>query len=87
MAAVDGGTTLDIPSMIKVMERFRASVILPMHWFGRGTLDRFVDGLGQDFEVKRLSSSSLILSHDLMPSKPTVMILPPKYVSEFGDFD
>ena len=30
MAPVDGGLTLDLPTMIKVLKRFRASVVVPM---------------------------------------------------------
>ena len=32
MAPVDGGMTLDLPSMIETLQRFRASVVIPMHW-------------------------------------------------------
>jgi len=34
MAAVDGGLSLDTPTMMKVLTRLRSSVVIPMHWFG-----------------------------------------------------
>jgi L-ascorbate metabolism protein UlaG (beta-lactamase superfamily) len=45
MAAVDGGMTLDLPTMIKVLKRLRSSVVIPMHWFGDFTLEQFLDGM------------------------------------------
>jgi hypothetical protein len=83
MAAVDGGMTLDIVSMIAVLKRFRASVVLPMHWFGRGTLDRFVAGMRDDFDVVTLNESSFVISQDLLPARPTVMIVPPQFFTQY----
>ena len=83
MAAVDGGMTLDLPSMLQVLKRFRASVVLPMHWFGRGTLDRFVSGMRDEFAVVELQESSFVISQDLLPNKPTVIIVPPQFVAEW----
>lgn len=78
MAAVDGGISLDTASMIEVMERFRARVVLPMHWFGRFTLDRFMTGMeAGGFEVIDAGISSLTLSMDSLPTVPTVMLLEP----------
>ena len=83
MAAVDGGMTLDLPSMVRGLKRFRASVVLPMHWFGRGTLDRFVVGMRDAFAVVELTDSSLVVSQDMLPSQPTVIIVPPQFVAEW----
>jgi len=35
MAAVDGGLTVDTPTMIRIIKRLRSSIVLPMHWFSR----------------------------------------------------
>lgn len=83
MAAVDGSITLDLASMVQVLKRLRASVVLPMHWFGRGTLDRFIAGMRDEFEVVTLPDSSFTISQDLLPNRPTVMILPPRFVTEY----
>nr|WP_325251002.1 MBL fold metallo-hydrolase [Amylibacter sp.] len=83
MAAVDGSMTLDLPSMVQVLKRLRASVVLPMHWFGRGTLDRFVSGMRDEFEVVTLKDSSFVISQELLPNRPTVMIIPPRFVTEY----
>jgi len=51
MAAVDGGLSLDTPTMMKVLTRLRSSVVIPMHWFGRSSLNVFLDGLRGTFDV------------------------------------
>ena len=53
MAAVDGGLTVDTPTMIRIVNRLRSSVVLPMHWFSRNSLDRFLDGVASDFDIRR----------------------------------
>lgn len=78
MAPVDGTRTLDTPSMIALMERLRASVVLPMHWFGQSNLDRFLAGMEERFVVDRRDSSELILSVEDLPDRPTVIVLQPR---------
>ncbi|WP_300513785.1 MBL fold metallo-hydrolase [Aliiroseovarius sp.] len=82
MAAVDGGLTLDHATMVKVMQRFRARVVLPMHWFGRSTLDTFLSGMTPDFAVKREGANSITLSLRTLPRDPTVVVLEPRFLSE-----
>lgn len=77
MAAVDGGTTLDTASMIKVMQRLKARVVIPMHWFGRGTLDRFLTGMKGEFDVVDTGLREITLSLHRMPSRPQVVVLEP----------
>lgn len=77
MAAVDGGITLDTASVIRVMQRFRARVVLPMHWFGRYTLDQFLDGMAGEFDVVESGMREITLSLDKLPARPTVMVLEP----------
>jgi L-ascorbate metabolism protein UlaG (beta-lactamase superfamily) len=77
MAAVDGGITLDTASMIRVMQRFKARVVLPMHWFGRSTLGRFLDGMSGEFDVVKTGMREITLSLDKLPARPTVMVLEP----------
>lgn len=80
MAAVDGGLTVDTPTMIRIIKRLRSSVVLPMHWFSRGSLDRFLDGVADDFSIVRTGESSLELSLRNLPSRPTVMVLEPRFL-------
>ena len=77
MAAVDGGMTVDLPTMIRVVNRLKSSVVIPMHWFGRATLQRFLTGISEEFMVNVRESSSYEVSLRSLPDRPTVMVLPP----------
>ncbi|MEI4471537.1 MBL fold metallo-hydrolase [Frigidibacter sp. MR17.24] len=81
MAPVDGGYTMDTETMTRVLGRLRASLILPMHWFGEATLERFLDGLSaSEFAVSRPGTSSVEVSLTSLPARPTVMVLEPEWL-------
>lgn len=82
MAAVDGGLTVDTPTMIRIVNRLRSSYVLPMHWFSRSSLDRFLEGVSGDFDIVRSGTSSMELSLRDLPSRPTVMVLEPKWLND-----
>jgi L-ascorbate metabolism protein UlaG (beta-lactamase superfamily) len=77
MAPVDGGYTMNLPAMIEVLERFRARIVLPMHWFGESNLQRFLAGMAEKFEIREHGSGPLVVSLDDLPSQPTVIVLRP----------
>jgi len=77
MAAVDGGLTLDLATMSRVLRRLRSSVVLPMHWFGSANLERFLDGMRGEFAIERRSGSSLTIGLRELPSRPTIVVLQP----------
>ena len=81
MAPVDGGFTLDLPTMIRVLQRLRSSVVIPMHWFSLFALDEFLAGMSEDFAIVEVGSASLEMSLDRLPSRPTVMVLRPALLS------
>lgn len=85
MAAVDGGLTLDLPTMLRVMDRLRSSVVIPMHWFSESSLTAFLDGMEDGFDVIETEGSSLTLSQDTLPGRPTVMVLRPQFLTENED--
>ena len=80
MAPVDGGLTLDRPTMIRVLKRLRSSIVLPMHWFGEATLQRFLDGMADDFQIMRPGTSEIEVSLNSLPSRPTIMVLNPEWL-------
>jgi L-ascorbate metabolism protein UlaG (beta-lactamase superfamily) len=80
MAPVDGGMTVDLPTMIRVLKRLRASVVIPMHWFSEARLDTFVAGMSDDFLLQRPGGPEAVLGlHDL-PARPTILVLEPRYL-------
>ncbi|MGC9419985.1 MAG: MBL fold metallo-hydrolase [Rhodovulum sp.] len=78
MAPVDGGLTLDLPTMIRVLTRLKSSVVIPMHWFGDYSLDRFLAGISEEFAVRRDGISHLEVSLRTLPDRPTVIVLEPR---------
>jgi len=83
LAAVDGGVTLDLPSMIEVMTRLKSSIVIPMHWFSMSSLERFVAGMraeGFDFDLD--GTSSVEVSLRTLPDRPTVVVLRPSFLSD-----
>lgn len=80
MVPVDGGYTLDLPSMMEVVRRLRSSVVLPMHWFSGQSLELFLAEMSDQFEVVRPELSQIDLSLSRLPSKPTIIVLDPEYL-------
>lgn len=74
-APVDGGLTLDLPTMIAVLKKLRASLVIPMHYFARSTLDIFLAGMGAEFRVVRQKSPKIAVSLETLPKRPTVLVL------------
>ncbi|KIN63849.1 putative Zn-dependent hydrolase of the beta-lactamase fold [Sulfitobacter noctilucicola] len=81
MAPVDGGYTLDQPTMISVLKRLKSSIVIPMHWFSDFALDDFLTGMSDEFTIVRTGGPSLVVSLDRLPSRPTIMVLRPSYLN------
>lgn len=82
MAAVDGSYTVDQPTMIRILQRLKSSVVLPMHWFAQSNLERFVAGMSDDFAIERPGRSWVEVSLRNLPDRPTVMILQPELLRD-----
>lgn len=82
MAPVDGGMTLDLPTMTRVVERLKSSVVLPMHWFSGASLRWFLEGVSDQFEIVDDGRSALTVSLRDLPSRPTVIVLRPQPLAE-----
>ena len=85
MAAVDGGMTLPTETMVRIMKRLKSSVVIPMHWFGRFTLDRFLAEMSDEFDIQHANGSEYVVSLRGLPRRPTVMVLEPMFLQEFDD--
>ena len=80
MAAVDGGMTVDLGTMTRILTRLKSSVVIPMHWFGMPTLMRFLEGMSDDFAVDLRQDSHLEVSLRSLPDRPTVVVLRPAFL-------
>lgn len=74
MAPVDGTMTLDLDRMIAVLKRLKARIVLPMHYWGSGTLQTFLYGMKDEFAIVALDGPSFTVSHDSLPPRPTIMV-------------
>ena len=80
MAAVDGGLSLDVPTMMRVLKKLKSSVVIPMHWWGPGSLNDFIAGMSDEFGVERVSGSFIEISLRTLPERPTIMVLEPAFL-------
>ena len=82
MAPVDGGLTLPRETLFRVLDRLRSSVIIPMHWFGEGTLQLFLRDMEGRYPVERRAEPFLEVSLRTLPDTPTVIVLPPRFLRD-----
>lgn len=80
MVPVDGGYTMRLQDMAGVVKRLRSTVVIPMHWFSRSSLDDFLAEMSDGFNVVETGGAQIALSLDDLPSEPTVMVLDPAYI-------
>lgn len=76
MAPVDGGYTMDQGAMLETLQVLKARLVLPMHYFGAATLNRFLVRLGEAFEIVMNDTPEITVSVRTLPATPTVMVLP-----------
>lgn len=85
MVPVDGGHTMNVEDMSKVVRRVNASMVLPMHWFGTWSLGNFIEEIRSGFPIETRDNPSITVSLNSLPQTPTVVVLPPE--GSFGLFD
>jgi L-ascorbate metabolism protein UlaG (beta-lactamase superfamily) len=79
MVAVDGGWTLSQQDAAAVVEQLQPRIVLPMHYFTRDVLMRFLDLERGKYAIEVRDSPVLEVSRDTMPAGPTVIALPGGY--------
>ncbi len=78
MVPVDGGLTMELPTMMRVISRLRSSVVLPMHWFSGRSLQQFLTGMAASFAVLELEDNHIELGLHSLPARPTIIVLAPQ---------
>jgi L-ascorbate metabolism protein UlaG (beta-lactamase superfamily) len=76
MAPVDGTYTLDLAGMIEVLQSLKATLMLPMHFFGELGLQRFLSLARPHWPIEINSTPSTVISRANLPPGPTVLVLP-----------
>lgn len=80
MVPVDGRYTMPLADMAQVVRRLRSSVVIPMHWFSRASLDVFLAEMAGSFEVVETGGPDIELSRFTLPSRPTILVLEPQFL-------
>jgi L-ascorbate metabolism protein UlaG (beta-lactamase superfamily) len=76
LVPVDGSYTLDQTGMMDVIEKIGPRIVVPMHFFGSATLERFLRLAGERFELERRDKPKLVVVKDELPVKTRVIVLP-----------
>ena len=76
LVPVDGGYTLETFDMMEVLRSINAPLMIPMHFFGSSTLNRFLASAREHFPVEHGSGASITLSRATLPKSPKVLVLP-----------
>jgi L-ascorbate metabolism protein UlaG (beta-lactamase superfamily) len=79
LVPVDGSWTMDQDGMMEVLESLKAQLMIPMHYFGSSTLDRFLLRVGEKFDVARSDTAIITVSRATLPPKPKVLVLPGRH--------
>ena len=76
LVPVDGSYTLDQRGMLEELKKLAPSLIIPMHYFGRPTLERFLSMARESWPVEFSDSPTIVLSRASLPVQPKVLVLP-----------
>jgi L-ascorbate metabolism protein UlaG (beta-lactamase superfamily) len=76
LVPVDGGYTLETFDMMEVLRAINAPLMIPMHFFGSSTLNRFLASAREHFPVEFGNAASITLSRARLPNSPKVLVLP-----------
>jgi len=76
MVAVDGAYTMSQDAVVETLKVLKSRLILPMHYFRAGTLQRFLARLDEDFDVETNVGAETTVSVATLPKTPKVLVLP-----------
>ncbi len=75
MVPVDGGYTMAQVSMLEVLKSLKASIVIPMHYFGATTLARLTSTMEENFKLETSASPERIVSQYTLPPEPMLLVL------------
>jgi L-ascorbate metabolism protein UlaG (beta-lactamase superfamily) len=76
LVPVDGSYTLSQDGMMEVLGALDAPLMIPMHFFGPATLERFLDKARARWDVAFADGASVSVSREGLPGRPRVLVLP-----------
>lgn len=81
---VSGLRHFGLEGMQKIIDRFGANLILPMHWYDLNEFHAFLSQVEGRFQIDGRNDSSAMISFSSLPKTPTMLILTPE--TSFGLF-
>ncbi|MFL5253801.1 MAG: MBL fold metallo-hydrolase [Rhodopila sp.] len=79
MVAVDGIWTMSQQDAARVIDQLQPRIVLPMHYFTRDVLARFLDLQRGRYAIDIRDTPELEISRTTLPPAPTVIALPGHY--------
>jgi L-ascorbate metabolism protein UlaG (beta-lactamase superfamily) len=76
LVPVDGGYTLETFDIVEVLRQINARLMVPMHFFGESTLNRFLSSARAHFPVEFSNRETITLSRATLPASPKIIVLP-----------
>lgn len=76
LVPVDGSYTMDLDGMLEVLRAIRAPLMIPMHYFSRITLDRFLGRARDSFQVRESDAATITVSRNSLPREQEILVLP-----------
>jgi L-ascorbate metabolism protein UlaG (beta-lactamase superfamily) len=76
LVPVDGGYTMGQVDMLEVLKTIKARVVIPMHFFGPTTLNRFIANVSQEYELETSAVPERIFTAAGLPDNPKLLVLP-----------
>jgi L-ascorbate metabolism protein UlaG (beta-lactamase superfamily) len=76
LVPVDGGYTLETFDMMEVLRAINAPLMIPMHFFGPSTLNRFLASAREHFPVEFSDTAAVTLSRATLSKSPRILVLP-----------
>jgi L-ascorbate metabolism protein UlaG (beta-lactamase superfamily) len=74
LIAVDGAVTISQEGAMTVIDQIKPKVVIPMHYWGYGSLERFVALFEKNYPVKRSESSTAVFSRATLPDKQLLIL-------------
>ena len=76
MVPIDGGYTIGQELMRQVIEQIGPSVVIPMHYFGRASLERFLGLMSDEWTIADADVSSVAYDRLTLPQRQIQVLQP-----------
>lgn len=76
LIAVDGAVTISQEGAATVIDQIKPKVVIPMHYWGYGSLDRFIALFAKNYPVKRHDGATVVFTRETLPDKQLLVLDP-----------